>query len=167
LAHSLIVRDRDEDEQRGGSLLRDHAPGFAAHVHGEATTAIDELLTGFDIPRADFAAFEATRNLWAGAPCSPDPHASLDHLVTVLATLPEELTVHDAIGWICATWATVPGTSTESMADVIASYAAAPGAWLFHAAGIPPEDVDQVTPEAAEIVAFLAVARGAHLPPRR
>ncbi|MEO7269485.1 MAG: hypothetical protein ABIW49_09815, partial [Knoellia sp.] len=75
--------------------------------------------------------------------------------------------VHDAIGWICATWSAVPGTSTESMADGIASYAAAPGAWIFHAAGIPPEDVEHVTPEAREIVAFLAVARGAHLPPHR
>ncbi|MFC7485674.1 hypothetical protein ACOCJ7_04040 [Knoellia sp. CPCC 206453] len=160
--------DRDGDQQLpGGSLLRDHAQGFAAHEHGGSSVPIDDLLAALDIPRADLAAFEATRNLWAGEPMAPDPHASLDHLVTVLASLPAELIVHDAIGWVCATWSTIPESGTETTTDIIARYGAAPGAWVFHAAGIPPEDVEHVNPEAVEVIAVLAVARGAILPPRR
>lgn len=158
----------DEDQKLpGGSLLRDHADTFAAHGDGGSTGPLEDLLDAFDIPRDDFVAWEATRNMWAGAPVTQDAGPSLDHLITVLATLPSELTVHDAIGWICATWSTVPQSRTESMHDVIEKYGAAPGAWVFHAAGIPPEDVEHVAPEAVEIVAVLAVARGAHLPPRR
>ncbi|EAP98093.1 hypothetical protein JNB_14053 [Janibacter sp. HTCC2649] len=140
---------------------------LAAHVHGDSTTSLDDLVDGYDIPRADLAAFEALRSMWAGAPLTADPHASLDHLVDVLLTLPEELTVHDAIGWVCATWSTVPRAPGETTTDVIERYGAAEGAWVFHAAGIPPEEIKHLDPEAVEIVAVLAVARGAHLPPRR
>lgn len=151
----------------GGSLLRDHLDGFAAHGHGDTTPPIDDLLSAYDIPRADLAAFEALRSMWAGAPLAADPHASLDQLVDALSTLPQDLTVHDAIGWICATWSTVPQSPAETTSDVIERYGTAEGAWVFHAAGIPPEEIKHVDPEAVEIVAILAVARGAHLPPRR
>lgn len=162
------MSDRNEDPQLpGGSLLRDHADAFEAHEAGGSDVPIEDLLEDYDIPPEDLGAFEALRSMWAGAPLSPDPHATLDHLVTVLVTLPEDLTVHDAIGWVCATWSTVPESPAETVTDVIDKYSAAPGAWVLHAAGIPPEDVEHVTPEAVEILAILAVARGAHLPPRR
>jgi len=181
---SGVGTSSDDEQLPGGSLLRDHHVALTAHGESESAASADELLERFDIPHEDFAAWEATRNMWAGAPLTPDEEASVDHLVDVLAALhieledsvasradeahPEpELSVHDAIGWICSTWSQVPATRHETTSDVIRSYAAAPGAWLFHAAGIPPEEVQNVSPAAVEIVAVLAAARGAQLPPRR
>jgi hypothetical protein len=174
----------DDLQLPGSSLLRDHHADLTAHAEaGEDASGVDETLRRFDIPREDLLAWQATRNMWAGAPLAPDDEASVDHLVDVLAALhleleetaaargqqsqgAPELTVHDAIGWICSTWSQVPASRHETTSDVILGYGAAPGAWLFHAAGIPPEDVEHVSPAAHEVVAVLAAARGAHLPPR-
>ncbi|KRE42942.1 hypothetical protein [Knoellia sp. Soil729] len=176
-----MLTPTDDSQRRGGSLLREHQAELAAHGEGDSSATVDELLQRFDIPREDLEAWEATRNMWAGAPLASDEEASVDHLLDVLASLHAELeaalecegkdravrlSIHDAIGWICSTWSQVPATRHETTSDVILSYSAAPGSWLFHAAGIPPEEVEHVSPGAVEIVAILAAARGAHLPPR-
>lgn len=162
-------------------MLRDHHAELTAHEEDGSNACVDELLERFDIPREDLESWEATRSMWAGAPLTPDEEASVDHLLNVLASLHAELeaaleregegrdvalSIHDAIGWICSTWSQVPATRHETTSDVILSYSATPGSWLFHAAGIPPEEVEHVSPGAVEIVAILAAARGAHLPPR-
>jgi hypothetical protein len=176
----------DDKQLPGGSLLRDHHAELTAHGESGSNASVEELLERFDITREDLAAWQDTRNMWAGAPLTPDDEASVDHLVDVLSALHlelqeaisgqvegggahchAELSIHDAIGWVCSTWSQVPATRHETTSDVILSYAAEPGAWVFHAAGIPPDEVHHVSPAAVEIVAILAAARGAHLPPRR
>lgn len=178
------VKDLDERDRAGRSALGDHAAALAAHARDSPTAPVDDLLAELDIPSADLDAWEATRSAWAGAPETPDRRASLDHLVAVLDSLHDQLlaglrshddgphraaaglSVHDAIGWICAAWSTRPGSESETLTDVIVDYGARPGAWLFHAAGIRPDEVDDVAPEAVAIVELIAAERGAHLPPR-
>lgn len=177
------MRDVDHSPT-GQSALRDHAEAYSSHAQNPSPAPVDDLLAQFDIPGDDLSAWEATRSGWAGAPHTPDPRASLDHLVAVLDSLTTQLhdvvsssetdghhrtaaglSVHDAIGWVCAAWSTQPRCSSETITDLIVEYDAAPGAWLFHAAGIPPDDMEDVAPDAVAIVELIAAARGAHLPP--
>ena len=176
------MRDIDHGPT-GQSALSDHAEAYSLHVQDPSPAPVDDLMADLDIPGDDLSAWEATRSGWAGPPGTADRRASLDHLVAVLDSLATQLrdslpsgtvgphgaaaglSVHDAIGWVCAAWSTQPRCGSETITDLIVEYGAAPGAWLFHAAGIPPDEVDDVASDAVVIVELIAAARGAHLPP--
>jgi hypothetical protein len=164
----------------GASLLREHARGLNAYMHYLSTAPIEDLLAKFDIRGDDLTAWaRATRKTVPddSAQALRDLLIALDVVLDQFATpseprhtvlgepLPEpnsatvNVTVHNAIGWLCA-YKSRPGHRDGGLVQAMNDYShLGPAAWVRYAAALDPED------QTDDGTAFtLAVLRGAHLP---
>lgn len=162
----------------GHSTLRVHANALNAHLFVASTAPTAELLAKFDIPQRLFEAYKAARTT---SPSDDDAQviteitATLDALNREIELVADpsasdadrrldQITVADAIGWLCALWGPEPASGRprgQTEAGTIRAYGARPGAWVYYAAGMSPAEVEQTLPADAFTLAML---RGAHLP---
>lgn len=130
----------------------------------------DSLLARLGLTAADQAAWQ---HCWATYGGGTDPNASLllrlHEAARCVADLRDEgrvpsgspghqMTVRDALGWICAT----SPTGNPSVYRALPPYAHLPFGWVYFAAGISPTEAAATTIETALAMAAL---RGTILPP--
>lgn len=157
-------------------LLLDHHSGLNAFFYVRSTQDRSTQLAQFAVTEAAFYAYAASVNRTSQYPLDADAAAhhlfgSLNSVCVDLRTgsgtspageALRQMTVHDAIGWLCAIWIDPDVTPPEQVRLVALDYLDVPHGWAFHAAGLTPAEALETPLDRALVMAGL---RGATLPP--